>query len=217
MSTESEERLAEAVRKYPALYDKQDKNFRDKNKKRLAWADVAKELNIQNVTEVEKAFRNFRSKYGKAKKKWNSLNKSGAGAKEARRPPLLEVLGWLEPYIVERGTSSNWSTSESVAQEEDDDRELFEGEQFDQEEEDGDIEEDGGNDGDNESVISEPVTNPPPLLSNKSKQNVSDVTGRQKFQKGATKRKAELETNLVQVTPTPKMTISFMVIYSPQN
>ena len=36
MSTESEQILAEAVRKYPALYDKQDKYFKDKNKKRLA-------------------------------------------------------------------------------------------------------------------------------------------------------------------------------------
>ena len=48
MSTESEQILAEAVRKYPALYDKQDKYFKDKNKKRLAWADVAKEANLQN-------------------------------------------------------------------------------------------------------------------------------------------------------------------------
>ena len=48
MSTESEQILAEAVRKYPALYDKQDKYFKDKNKKRLAWADVAKEANLEN-------------------------------------------------------------------------------------------------------------------------------------------------------------------------
>ena len=33
MATEMEEKLGEAVRKYPVLYDKQDKYFKDKNKK----------------------------------------------------------------------------------------------------------------------------------------------------------------------------------------
>lgn len=48
MATESEERLAEAVRKYPVLYDKQDKYYRDRNKKKLAWKDVANEMNAEN-------------------------------------------------------------------------------------------------------------------------------------------------------------------------
>ena len=33
MATENEQKLAEAVRKYPVLYDKQDKYFKDKKKK----------------------------------------------------------------------------------------------------------------------------------------------------------------------------------------
>ena len=35
-----EEKLAEAVRKYTVLYDKADKFFKDRNKKRLAWEDA---------------------------------------------------------------------------------------------------------------------------------------------------------------------------------
>lgn len=53
MATESEERLAEAVRKYPTLYDKQDKSYRDKNKKSLAWKDVAQEVNAENGKEIK--------------------------------------------------------------------------------------------------------------------------------------------------------------------
>ena len=48
MATESEQKLAEAVRKYPVLYDKQDKYFKDRNKKKLAWEDVAKEMDLES-------------------------------------------------------------------------------------------------------------------------------------------------------------------------
>ena len=44
----AEERLAEAVRKYPVLYDKSDKYFKDKNKKLLAWEDVAQDAHFEN-------------------------------------------------------------------------------------------------------------------------------------------------------------------------
>jgi len=101
MSTENEQMLAEAVRKYPALYDKRDKYFKDRNKKRLAWEDVAKEANLANGKNIlnyyniliilntvpysnfkvlkllftgniaERTFRNLRTKYGKQKKKWD--------------------------------------------------------------------------------------------------------------------------------------------------
>ena len=41
-----EGKFAEAVRKYTVLYDKADKFFKDRYKKRLAWEDVAKEANF---------------------------------------------------------------------------------------------------------------------------------------------------------------------------
>ena len=36
MAVQQEERLSEAVRKYPVLYDKADRYFKDKAKKQLA-------------------------------------------------------------------------------------------------------------------------------------------------------------------------------------
>ena len=44
----AEERLVEAVRNYPVLYDKSDKDFKDKNKRLLAWEDVAQEACFEN-------------------------------------------------------------------------------------------------------------------------------------------------------------------------
>ena len=44
----ADEKLAEAVRSYPVLYDKNDLNFKDKNKKNLAWEDVAKTVGVNS-------------------------------------------------------------------------------------------------------------------------------------------------------------------------
>ena len=43
-----EEIISEAVRKYPILYDKSDRFFKEKDKKKLAWQDVANVANIAN-------------------------------------------------------------------------------------------------------------------------------------------------------------------------
>ena len=45
MAAQQEERLSEAVRKYPFLYNKTDKYFKDKAKKQLAWEEMAKKAN----------------------------------------------------------------------------------------------------------------------------------------------------------------------------
>ena len=48
-ATQINEKLAESVRNYPCLYDKKSADFKDKNKKALAWSDVAKEVGLQNA------------------------------------------------------------------------------------------------------------------------------------------------------------------------
>ena len=48
MTTESDQKLCEAVRKFSVLYDKQEKYFKDQNKKKLVWEDVAKEADLVN-------------------------------------------------------------------------------------------------------------------------------------------------------------------------
>ena len=48
MSKEIEERLSEAARKYPALYDKTSIDVRDKRKNSLAWDDVGRETGLES-------------------------------------------------------------------------------------------------------------------------------------------------------------------------
>ena len=43
-----DELLAEAVRFYPVLYDKANKDFKDRNKKELAWQDVAQKTGFSS-------------------------------------------------------------------------------------------------------------------------------------------------------------------------
>ena len=61
MAAQQEERLSEAVRKYPILYDKADTYFKDKAKKQLAWEDVAKEANMENGKFHSKPKNNFKA------------------------------------------------------------------------------------------------------------------------------------------------------------
>ena len=72
-------------------------------------------------TIAEKSFRNVRNKYRREKRKWKVTNRSGAGAGEVKRPCILDSLGWLEPYFIERETASNWETNrnEILVQEDD--------------------------------------------------------------------------------------------------
>lgn len=111
-----------------------------------------------------------------------SKKRSGTGASEAKRPPLLGSLGWLEPHIMERETTSNWQSTSDIIEDDEDDHE--------EEEEQEDI--------DNISLVSG-ASNTSAVFSNtnSSKQaketnsNVSSITGRKQFQKNGNKGKGE--------------------------
>ena len=45
-----DELLAETVRVYPVLYDKACQDFKDRNKKELAWQDVAQKAGFPSGT-----------------------------------------------------------------------------------------------------------------------------------------------------------------------
>ena len=52
-----EEKLAEAVRQFPVLYDKSCRDFKDNSKKRLAWEDVAKQVGLQTSMYCSSEYR----------------------------------------------------------------------------------------------------------------------------------------------------------------
>ena len=47
-----EEKLAEAERQIPVLYEKSCREFKDNSKKSLAWDNVAKQVGLQTVSFV---------------------------------------------------------------------------------------------------------------------------------------------------------------------
>ena len=47
------ENLSEAVRKYPALYDKSDPGFNDRHNKSNAWTSAARELTIDGFPHIK--------------------------------------------------------------------------------------------------------------------------------------------------------------------
>lgn len=52
MEVQKDERVTEAVSKFLVLYDESERCFRERIKKRLAWEDVAKEINLVNFTSL---------------------------------------------------------------------------------------------------------------------------------------------------------------------
>lgn len=149
---------------------------------------------------AEKSFRNLRNRYGREKRKWKSNNKSGAGAKDVKRPAILDAFGWLESYIIERETTSNWNADDTSV-------EPTQVESEDEEDKDIEGDEEYGNDDDkgNDSIsINSDAPSSPAVTNSKigSKPSkvlkVSAVTGRMQFQKKTVKRAADLETELMQ-------------------
>ena len=57
-----DEKLAESVRKFPILYDKSYKDFKDSKKKERAWEDVAKEVGLPSGKSFS-SFDQFRFPY----------------------------------------------------------------------------------------------------------------------------------------------------------
>ncbi|XP_074634579.1 uncharacterized protein LOC141893102 isoform X4 [Acropora palmata] len=51
MAASLDEKIAEAVRRFPVLYDKSCKDFKDNNTKKNAWEDVAKIAGLSSGNE----------------------------------------------------------------------------------------------------------------------------------------------------------------------
>ncbi|XP_068732649.1 uncharacterized protein [Montipora capricornis] len=107
-----DETFAEVVRNYRVLYDKECKDFKDKNKKLQAWEKVANEMGMTK-DDAQTYFRNMRNKYSREKKKLGKAKVSGAGQDDVTEVKkdlsgMYPYLQWLEPYIVERKTKSNF-------------------------------------------------------------------------------------------------------------
>ena len=105
----SEEILAETIRKYPVIYDKNKKLHKDKMVVENAWKKVVEEVGVESVDTAKRLFENLKKRFQrrrrKAKGSSGTSTESVAEAKE--RLKELAYLSWLEPFIIQRKTKSN--------------------------------------------------------------------------------------------------------------
>ncbi|XP_065647963.1 uncharacterized protein LOC136077633 [Hydra vulgaris] len=91
------------VQKYPVLYDKFDKEFKDKFKKKNAWEEVGRLSNL-TANQAEEKYKSIRSSYGRWLKAKKNIP-SGSGSNSV--PPQFLHLDWLNTFIEHRETTSN--------------------------------------------------------------------------------------------------------------
>lgn len=84
MSSEGlDELLSEAVREYPALYDKSRKGHHDKALLKNCWVKVAEVCGLEDDKEATRLFGNLKKRYNKARSK--AKLPSGSGLKDSKK------------------------------------------------------------------------------------------------------------------------------------
>ena len=103
------ELLMDEVRKYTALYDRYNKDFKDKFKKLNAWTEIGKRFGI-SPSQAEKKYNNIRSSFVRYLRRKKKIP-TGSGRKDLPPPPEFTNLDWLVTFIEHKYTSSNFQRS----------------------------------------------------------------------------------------------------------
>ncbi|XP_074634578.1 uncharacterized protein LOC141893102 isoform X3 [Acropora palmata] len=93
MAASLDEKIAEAVRRFPVLYDKSCKDFKDNNTKKNAWEDVAKIAGLSSGEEPKTYFTNLRTRYTRDRKKLKKVKVSGTGSEDVSKVKDEEMRG----------------------------------------------------------------------------------------------------------------------------
>ena len=120
----SDEKIAEAVREYPCLYEKARKGHCDRDLVKNCWLKVAEKCGFEDEEEAKRLFNNLKKRYNKARNE--STCASGSGRKDAiikkKKFEEYSYLSWLQPFIKLRSTQTNLQpTQTSVNSSEGDD------------------------------------------------------------------------------------------------
>ncbi|KAK0134395.1 hypothetical protein N1851_030052 [Merluccius polli] len=92
-----EEKLITAVGNHPILYDQSLYTYRDTNRRELAWREVS--LEWLNAC--------LRDRFWRERVKEREFQRSGAGATPRQPWRFMAVMGFLTPFLHDRGTTSN--------------------------------------------------------------------------------------------------------------
>ncbi|XP_077089796.1 uncharacterized protein LOC143741262 [Siphateles boraxobius] len=100
-----EEKLILAVSGHPELFDSSSYFYRDRNKKDLAWKKISEEI-VQPDDVCRKKWKSLRDTYLKEKGK-ETEKRSGSAAGSGKRWKFSQILGFLDPFVTPRETTSN--------------------------------------------------------------------------------------------------------------
>ena len=111
MITNIEERIAEEVRKYPHLYNKSLKDYKDAQMTANSWRAISAAVDMDTKDCVTR-WRRLRDKFARAKRTYKSRRGDAGGQK---MPAILTFLSWLDPFVKHRETSSNYDNKVNIS------------------------------------------------------------------------------------------------------
>ncbi|XP_034725477.1 uncharacterized protein LOC117943446 [Etheostoma cragini] len=106
-----EEKLIIAVAGFPIIYDMTLFAYRDKLEKNEAWDKVAEIVGV-SADDCKKKWKSLRDMFKKERKKEKDRQRSGAGASSVRPWLYSAVMGFLNPFMEDRPTSTNMGGGE---------------------------------------------------------------------------------------------------------
>ena len=109
--TNIEERIAEEVRKYPHLYNKSLKDYKDAQMTANSWRAISAAVDMDTKDCVTR-WRRLRDKFVRAKRTFKSRSGDAGGQK---MPAILTFLSWLDPFVKHRETSSNYDNKVNIS------------------------------------------------------------------------------------------------------
>ncbi|XP_016332238.1 transcription factor Adf-1-like [Sinocyclocheilus anshuiensis] len=104
-----EEKLILLVSEHPCLYQMTSPDYHNVNLKNNAWRNISFAVGLP-VEKCRKKWKYLRDTYKREKNEEKERKRSGSGAAGGnRRWKFMSILNFLEPYIQDRDTSSNFS------------------------------------------------------------------------------------------------------------
>ncbi|XP_066996109.2 uncharacterized protein [Anabrus simplex] len=97
-----EEKIIEAVRSYPILYDVNHVDYVKTKLKLYIWSEIAKDVNVNNGNEAKSIWTKLRSCHRDALRRRHKYLTSGAAAEILKEWKFQKQMEFLLPYTVNR-------------------------------------------------------------------------------------------------------------------
>ncbi|XP_018575297.1 transcription factor Adf-1-like [Anoplophora glabripennis] len=105
---EGDELLIDLIKSYPALYNKENSDYKDAIVKENSWKEIAFAMNL-TVLECQTRWTRLRQYYSKERLLNEKETRSGQSGSVRKKWPLFDSMLFLEKHINKRKTFSNMS------------------------------------------------------------------------------------------------------------